>query len=226
MLRWYSSTITSLAIAVPSLVAQSPVTHRRDWPKIRSFQFKTRVNAKSRQIFFSVPIYNVTGNVEYTFTCHGGTDEYLDSLEKSLGECIVSPMCFFLSKGSQQTTGALLAEDAAASWHTRAQVRYESLIGPCGDYPEFGRVRHFRVMAMQITVEFSNIQTDHSGQVTFLDISVSGKRDSSVTSSYAERPHYLPPGKDCTVIRKGTEPRMFRNESGSWVEEKDLRPSP
>jgi hypothetical protein len=221
----YASTVSLMVITTPALVAQSPVLHRRDWPKIRPFHYTTRVDAKSRQIFFSFPIYNLSGGVEYTFACHGGSDDYLGGLEKTLGECIVSPMCFFLGKGPKDTIGGLLAEDAAASWHTRAQVRYESLLGACGNYPEFGRVRHFRVMAMQITVEFSNIQADSSGQVTFLDISVSGRRDPSVTSSFAERPQYLPPGPGCSVVHKGVEPRMFRNESGSWVEEKDLHTS-
>jgi len=222
MLYRYASITTLISLAIPTLVAKSPVIHRTDWPIIRPFHFKTRVNTIARKIFFSIPIYNTDGNVEYTFACHGGSEDYLDSLEKKLGECIVSPMCFFLSKGSKKTTGCLLAEDAVASWHTRAQVRYTSLLGPCGDYPEFGKLRHFKVMAMQITVEFSNIQIDPAGKVTSLDISVSGHRDSSVTSSYAERPGYLPPTGDCTTILKGAEPRMFRNKAGSWVEEKDL----
>jgi len=210
-------------IAPIAACAQSPVVHRSDWPAIKPFNFKIKIDTHSEKIFFSIPIYDKAGKAIYTFACHGGREKHLDSLEKTLGECIVSPMCFFLGEGSKNTTGPLLGEDGVASWHTRGQVRFEELIGACGNYPEFGKVRHFRVRGMTITTAFTNIEVDHQGSPRFLDLEISGIYDPSVTSSFTERPGYLHPRGDCNSIKKGKEPLMFRNDSGSWVEEKELQ---
>lgn len=204
--------------------AQVPIIHRSDWPVIVGFDFEIKIDANSEKIFFSIPIRNRAGKVLYTLACIGGSTPYLDDLGGKMDENFNSPMCFFLGEGEKDVTGKLLCEDGAAHWFSRGQIYYPELLGACGDYPEFGKVRHFRLRGMLLTIKFQNIELDAKGLLRYMDIHISGRPDRSITSEITERPGFLPPEKDCRDIKKGVMPRMWRDGDGggSWVEEKEL----
>jgi len=207
------------------LLSQSPVIYSSDWPSIRPFNVTVSINMSDEKIHFSIPILNTKGSIVYRISCHGGSQSYCDEeLEDLLGSNFVSPMCFFMSDASKPSTlGPLLAEDGSAHWHTRAQVHFSDLIGLCGDYPEFGRLRHFRVRGMAITIHFQQVDLDANGQPSQLQVNISGDHDPTATCSYVEVPDYLHPRGDCAHVKKGKEPRMFRNKLGNWVEENKLQ---
>jgi hypothetical protein len=221
-MRLLKTLILMIPLLLCALGAQTPIIHRRDWPVIQKFDLEIKIDANSERIFFSIPIRNQAGRVLYTLACIGGSTSYLDHLGGKMDENFNSPMCFFLGEGDKDVTGKLLCEDGAAHWYSRGQIYFSELVGVCGEYPEFGKLRHFRLRGMMLTIQFQNIDLDSSGLPRFMNIHISGRPDRSVTSEIAERPGYLRPDKDCLKIRKGVEPRMFRDSHLNWVEEKEL----
>jgi hypothetical protein len=79
----------------------------------------------------------------------------------------------------------------------------DELIGDCANYPEYGRVRHFRLRGMELTLQISDLkispnQYEPPGgpkiQELYVDVFV--KRDTSAASAIAEPPLYTKP-PDC-----------------------------
>jgi hypothetical protein len=98
------------------------------------------------------------------------------------------------------------------------QVHGDDLTGACGRYPEFGRVRHFRLRGMRLTLAFSQVVADRKLGLLSTTLHFTAAPDPGAHAAQAERPGYLPPGPGCARVRKGDEARMCRNESLSWTE--------
>ncbi len=128
------------------------------------------------------------------------------------------------NKGSDMN---LLGEDDSALWHTRGQYHFAELLGKCGDYPEFGRLRIFKLRGFRLMLTVSDVKTRPSGDITYFDFGVSLKADKSAIGPIAERPDYFSPygeGRSCEVMRKGKDPRYCRdwkNKGCSWALCKD-----
>jgi hypothetical protein len=183
--------------------------------RIREVDVTVGISASADRIDVEIPIYDEGGIQKYFFVCHGGEAEYLAALTKANHVWYVAPLMCLLTEGNVESEGSLLAEDAVPPWHTRGQFHWEELTGPCGDYPEFGRVRHFRLQQMVLTLEAREVELK-DGQLDHFKLRVSVKNDGSATSLTAVRPGYLWPRGDCKVIRRGSEPRMCRNSVGSY----------
>lgn len=207
-------------IAAP---AQSPVYHRYGWPVIRPFRFEREIDATKEELDFRVPVLGQDGSVLYTFRAIGGSTAFLDKLGEAEGENYVGDLSFCLYEGDTPQGNSVLGYDGLPIWFTRAQVRYGDLLGASGAYPEFGRLRHFRLRGCELTVRFSDIQADAKGKVRSLRMSVSGKADPSITCSMEEPTGYLLPKTGQSKPRRGIEARQFRDQSGSWTAEKNLR---
>jgi hypothetical protein len=208
-------------------VCKSQVEYRNDWPIIANLDTTISINALSEIIFHKIPLKDQSGKVTYALFCHGGNQEYLDKLSDSTGSNFVGALCFLLAIGENEDVDAsLLCEDGSAPWFSRGQINdYTQLIGDCGKYPEYGRLRHFRLRGFILTLHFINIIVGNKGSPIKFDVHIRVHRDKNITSSIAEQTGYLTPykkGRSCNKILKGNEPRMFRGENGSWYEEKDL----
>lgn len=218
-------TVYFLALYVPSALVYSQVEHRTDWPKIANLQKTLSINTNAEDIYRAIPITDRGGKLLYTLFCRGGSDAFLDRLSDSSEINYVGPLCFMLVEGNRITEDYnLLCEDGSAQWYSRGQLHsYGDIISPCGSYPEYGNLRHFRLRAFELTLQFLNFVLRLDGSLLTFDVHIDVHSDSTATSSIAEQTGYLPPvDSSCTNVIKGNMPRMWRNKQGNWIEEKDL----
>ena len=68
--------------------------------------------------------------------------------------------CRLKSLYSKDTYSTLFTDNPKQSrdWESRARFLAEELVGKCGDYPEYGRVRHFRLRGMKITLTMDDLR--------------------------------------------------------------------
>jgi hypothetical protein len=116
-------------------------------------------------------------------------------------------------------TNLLVEEESLAAWYSRGRMFPYQLSGACGDYPEYGRVRHFSLRRMRMTMTFDNVEFGAAGQLERLDLRIDVAPDASATTAIAAScgyldPHRQVPGRSCSKIQKGVEwPRGRRTRS-------------
>lgn len=198
------------------------------WPDMKEVAVSFGVDTEADKVEINLPLYDRAGKVQYLFWCRGGNEEYLANQSKKLQsenfgvDFLVRPFSCGLNSATKIPEYSLLGEDEAPMWHTRAQYHYHELIGKCGDYPEFGRVRTFRLRGFRLTLTASDVKVDQTGEVKYFRLDVSLKADKSATGPIAQRPDYLQPygpGRSCEIVLKGREPRYCRDwesKGGSW----------
>ena len=177
-----------------------------NWPVIQEVEKIYELNASAKEINISFPIKDVNGVTQYLFVCKGGSTEYLDKLSDETGINYTGWLGCRLIEGNKEKEFSLLAEDGkSAPWHTRGQVfTLSELSGECGNYPEYGRTRHFKLRGFVLTLDFIDIhETD--GEIDKLKLKVSLAKDPKANSKYAEPAGYLTPykvGRSCSEIIK------------------------
>jgi hypothetical protein len=206
----------------PGLAAGQP------WPKMAEFNSKFRIDTSAKEILFEIPLLDVQGQTQYGFICIGGREKYLDQLSDRSDVNLVGPLACRLIVGKanpEETEDSLLSEDGSAYWFSRGQVHnFRELIGSCAKYPEYGALRHFRLRGFELTLNFGNVEVDKAGNPTSFTLTVSLRRDATITSPQAEQTGYLTPykvGYSCDKVLKGNQARMCRdwkNLGGSWTE--------
>jgi hypothetical protein len=207
-----------LALSIDSAFAAEP-----SWPKMQEFDADFVVRTNAEKIEFIKALYDVNGAIRYIFVCRGGSDEYLDKLGGEKHINYVGKLGCSLIEGSREIEGSLLAEDDVAPWHTRGQYfSFEEVIGDCGNYPEYGRIRHFRLRGFELTLSAVEPVYNKQNQLQSFKLRVSLRRDDKIRSKYTEQPGYLTPykvGRSCKQILKGNARRMCRNwEKGDSYE--------
>ena len=104
--------------------------------------------------------------------------------------------CYLQSLYSQDLFQTLLTQDPFEELHDRGEIWAEYLVGPCGEYPEWGRIRTFRLRGMQIALTLSNVRVAHNRDNSFelqsFDFRVSVQPDASALSMISEPPPYAP----------------------------------
>ena len=191
-----------------------PSSLERHWPVIQPVHRRVLIDLHSERIQIDVPIKAQDGKVVYTFACRGGSDRYLDTLPENW----VGPLMCTLAEGTRATETSLLSEDDSAAWHSRGQYRPEDLVGACGDYPEYGRHRSFRLRGMRVTLDAQDVSGDARGVQSFV-LAIDVAADSTATTPKADQPGFLDPrrqGRSCTTVLRGRDVRMCRNAMGSW----------
>jgi len=187
------------------------------WPVVAQQDVTFTVNASSPRNDISIVLFGLDAKPLYRLVCRGGSDEYRDQIFARSEIYYVPDLMCVLNEGDEEHEGSLLSEGQEPAWYTRGQFRWPDLIGVCGNYPEFGRVRHFRLRGMEITLTASGISLDDGHLSSFaLRIQVRNARDAR--TRHAEPPGFLRPEGECTAIRKGVEPARCRKPSGDWGE--------
>ena len=206
------------AAGCAALIFASQATAAAAWEPMAESSATVRIEPKSDRISIELPLVDRLGRQRYVLWCEGGSEKYLDRLSDTTGINYVAPLMCVLNEGNKRSEASLLAEDDVGPWHTRGQFAWEQLTGECGRYPEYGRVRHFRLRGFVLTLEAADpVLVD--GHLSAFDLRISVKNDPTATSSMAARAAYLPPAGDCSVVRAGNEPRMCRDwaAGGSYV---------
>ena len=189
-----------------------------EWPRVREFQASFGINAASERIFLLLPMYNYDNNEEYRLVCIGGSTEYLDRLSSEMGAIFVDPLqCNLWDRAEIQHERTLLGEDGSPAWHTRGQFSWHQLVGDCGDYPEYGRLRHFRLRGFELTLAVEDVILVDD-QIDYFVLTVSLREDRSIRSSRTEQTGYMRPGQaGCGVVVMGNAPRRCRDpETLAW----------
>ena len=95
----------------------------------------------------------------YKLECHNGN--YEDSSELNFSGNFQCSL-FALKEGRTRASWNLLAaktkDEQSSDWFNRGRMMANQLWGRCGDIPEYGRIRNFRLRKMLITLEFSNLK--------------------------------------------------------------------
>jgi len=143
--------ILLLSTAVGLFVPVAAVMATDRWRGITPFEQTYRV-ANPRDAVIETHILDPDGGPLYVLVCRTCLD---DSTELIYG-CDLD--CHLLFDGFEEYEGNLLSDlEGDAAWHSRGRVEAKELCGPCGDYPEYGRVRHFRMRGIQLTLEFQDV---------------------------------------------------------------------
>lgn len=93
----------------------------------------------------------------YELECHNGNYEDMSFINSSGDfQCVL-----FSLDGGRRTSWNLLASDDEAEQRSdsfnRGRMTANQLWSECGQIPEYGRVRHFRLRGMRITFEFKDL---------------------------------------------------------------------
>jgi hypothetical protein len=187
------------------------------WPGIQPTDRRVGIDLTGSMVDISLPILSSNGSPLYWLRCLGGSMEQLDAAGERDGENYVAPLACVLVAQPDGWAGNLLSEDESATWYSRGQFTGDDLAGDCGRYPEFGKLRHFRLRGMRLTLATEDVKTGREGLVG-LTLHVTVAKDPSAQTAIAERPGYLAPkGGDCQVVRRGAAPLMCRNkDTSSW----------
>jgi hypothetical protein len=201
------------------LLASSPAAAKA-WPLVEGISKTYRIDTAAERIEIDLPVRNPVGEPLYSFWCRGGSTAFVDHVGSQLGIDVVPPFVCALDEMGRYTEDGLLSEDDSSYWYSRGQFQWKDLLGACGDYPEYGRVRTFRLRGLKLTLTASNVVASADDLRSF-DLTVSIVPDPTAIRAQAERPDYLDPRgtAGCAQVRPGREPRMCRDwehAGGSW----------
>lgn len=190
----------------------------REWPLVghldRSYEFKDADHALLR-----LPIKSLEGKPLYLLDCEGREIPKKPEFEFSGDfECRLTSL---YSTGPEHSTLLTDNPEQQRDWESRGRFLSDELYGKCADYPEYGRIRRFRLRAMEIRFELSNLvfaRGRRLGDTWDYDLlrsfhfRVTVQPDKSATSPIAEKvpyeqPRELFPGKDgspldCNTVRR------------------------
>ena len=207
-----------LPMLLVTLAWVSPST-ADEWPRVREFQASFGINAASERIFLLLPMYNYDNNEEYRLVCIGGSTEYLDRLSSEMGAIFVDPLqCNLWDRAEIQHERTLLGEDGSPAWHTRGQFSWHQLVGDCGDYPEYGRLRHFRLRGFELHPGGRRRHPDGRPDRLLCAHRFASAKTVPYAQAARSRTGYMRPGQaGCGVVVMGNAPRRCRDpETLAW----------
>ena len=191
-------------LAFAAALACAPA--QADWPRMAEHDAVFPVDLGAKWIEFRIPLRDAAGKAVHEIVCRGGNDpRVVDAYNERTKENVA---------GALQCQPTFPLEDASPLSQTRMQFWHLDLVGACAKYPEFGRVRNFRVQGMRVTLEARNVLVDKRGKPRKFDLRVSVRRDPGADKEYTLTPGYLHPRGDCRHVKDGSEPLMCRADNG------------
>jgi hypothetical protein len=149
-----------LIISIIAVLASNSVSSTSTWPSvqpvIRSYAFVAMDSLSDYPV--ELLIRTTQGVPAYRLECHSGDYE---------GEYVIyfsgTFHCgLFAVRGDKVTSWNLLADitkdEQSSDWFNRGRMIDGQLLGACGAYPEYGRIRHFRMRGMSVTLEFTDLK--------------------------------------------------------------------
>ena len=170
----------------------------RAWPNIQQVDITFSLNWNDDKVHVDAPIFGVDGKVLYRLICRGVSDKYLDQIDQKLGVNYVGPLMCILNEGNIESDLSLLREGSDKAWFTRGQFRESELMGKCGDYPEYGRLRHFHLRGFVLTFEVLDVE--FHGEEPSFDFKITAHDESSATSAISAPSGFKDPrhkGAEC-----------------------------
>lgn len=140
---------SGILVLLPFCIAQDRLAR---WPDITPVRGSIYF-PESSKAGTEIDILNSEGKTLYILSCHNGDYENQDFNYSGDLHCRLTPTY------SQIVYSTLLTEtpNQTNDWDNRGRFLANELIGICGDYPEYGRVRHFRLRGMKVTLNLSEL---------------------------------------------------------------------
>ncbi len=140
------------------LAGLSYVGHPVSWlpvaPLERTFDFP---DASQAEVSLAIP--GRDGQALYRLECHTWRYEKDPDFDYS-GDF----ECRLTSSYAKEEYSTLLTDDPNQSrdWQSRGRFLVPELVGRCGDYPEYGRARNFRLRGMRLRLELKDVNVIRS----------------------------------------------------------------
>jgi len=149
-----------LLITLATAWMHSDVQGLVTWPAVRPFH-KIFHFADASKAELGEKLKGTDGAILYSIDCHTGTYD-LDPAFHYSGFFA----CKLQSLPPDPLYSTLLTDDPVQvrDWQGRGRFLTPQIEGACGDYPEFGRVRHFRLRGFRITLSISQVSYSRSDQ--------------------------------------------------------------
>jgi hypothetical protein len=124
------------------------------WPEVKPFRAVFNVE-DGQKPSLDIPIRSVDGRTAYQLECRNWRYEGNPDFSYS-GDF----ECRLVARYEAMVHSTLLTEElhATRDWQSRARFRVPELLGRCGDYADYGRVRTFRLRGMRLRLELRNIR--------------------------------------------------------------------
>jgi len=163
------------------------------WPVVRpvhgTYEFSGVATGRDAPV--DLRVRDLAGEAVYKVECHNGN--FKDDLEILFSgdfQCAL----FAMNQGRRVSWNLLATDEEAqqrSDWLNRGRMLSAQLWGGCGDVLEYGKVRHFRLRGMQITLRFLSLEwlpeTDGRYELRRFTFDVTVVPDPSADSSTAAR---------------------------------------
>jgi hypothetical protein len=127
------------------------------WPKVQTTK-KTICLANRKKESARLLIRSENGKPLYLLECRINAYDHQDPNFDYSGDF----ECRLTSLYSKESISTLLTEEEhpTRDWQSRGRFLLEELAGKCADYPEYGKVRHFRLRGMELTIAVEAYTTE------------------------------------------------------------------
>lgn len=184
------------------------------WPVVQAVHASFVIKEPSKAVV-KTWVRGQSGNNLYLFVCRTGDDEsvpdviYAGDLDCRLME----------AEGGEREANLLLETHApnVAAWCSRGRMFAHELHGDCANYPEYGRLRHFRLRGMLLTLSFEHVRfvPRHGSEAPHLasyTLTLSVEPNARALRDIAEGSGYLDPNvkrpvenRSCSIVQRGNE---------------------
>lgn len=196
-LRALALTVASLIPGAATLVNGSdPISWPAVKPITREYDFRDASHAN-----VDLTLDGVQGKQLYTFHCRPGLSEGIGGEEADFDGDF---SCHLHSLYTQDRYESLLIDNPLdiLEAHSRGEFWAEQLVGKCGDYPEYGRMRSFKLRGMVVSLELTGIHPidGNPKKLSSFHFRIDVSQEAGNLSSIAEPPGFLPPWKSKSTV--------------------------
>lgn len=124
------------------------------WPEVQPIEKEFKVeNLSEAYVYFDVIGKNA--QTLYHFEC---STPDIASKRKIQFDYMGGFECRLWSPADERHLTLLVEDPHDNDWQSRGRFSAYELVGACGEYPEFGRIRHFKLRGMSITLSLDQVR--------------------------------------------------------------------
>ncbi|MGV8074547.1 MAG: hypothetical protein AB2L11_08330 [Syntrophobacteraceae bacterium] len=171
--------------------------NQHQWPEVSYANFNMEFS-EPHETAAKIEIPGIDDKHLYLLECHLGPYETPEFDYSGHFECRLSSL---YSPGTYST---LLTDlpNQSRDWESRGRFLIEEIMGKCAEYPEYGRLRHFRLRGMELTLEVTSLVTEPDAnfelmkprqKIKQLVLNVTVQPYPAAVSPIAERTNFIEP---------------------------------
>jgi len=168
------------------------------WPEVTPVEKDFQIDSIS-DAYVSFEVTGKNAEILYRFEC---ATPNVASKRKIQFDYMGGFECRLWSPADETRSTLLIENSHDNDWQSRGRFAAYEVVGSCAEYPEFGRIRHFRLRGMLLTLTLNHIRlapptTTAKGKVGWEFVSfhlrVSVRSDPSAKSAICEPPNVMEP---------------------------------